>query len=147
MLTALTELCQELRNWFDRDRRTGTFEITGGSITADFLQNGQYYRIIGSIFNDGIHQFPVADLKEETFEGSVWALAIPEPVIKLSEDIEAWREKNEDVDSANMSPFQSESFGGYSYSKVSTSGQNTANGGGLSWKNVFASRMNAWRKL
>lgn len=147
MLTALTELCQELRNWFDRDRRTGTFEITGGSITADFLQSGQYYRIIGSIFNDGIHQFPVADLKEETFEGAVWALAIPEPVIKLSEDIEAWREKNEALDSANMSPFQSESFGGYSYSKGSTSGQNTANGGGLSWKNVFASRMNAWRKL
>lgn len=147
MLTALTELCQELRNWFDRDRRTGTFEITGGSITADFLQSGQYYRIIGSIFNDGIHQFPVADLKDEIFKGAVWALAIPEPVIKLSEDIEAWREKNEAVDSANMSPFQSESFGGYSYSKGSTSGQNTANGGSLSWKNVFASRMNAWRKL
>lgn len=147
LLTALTELCQELRNWFDRKRYAGTFTISGGNITADFLQTDQYYRIVGSVFNDGIHQYPSEELKSETFDGSVWALAIPEVVIKLATDIAAWRVKNEATDSANMSPFQSESFGGYSYSKASSSGQSTANSGSLSWKNVFASRMNAWRKL
>lgn len=146
MLTALTELCQELRNWFDREQRTGTFEISGGNITADFLKQGQYYRIIGSVFNDGIHQYPSGDLLSETFDGSVWALAIPAPVIKLATEITAWREKNEEAGSANMSPFQSESFGGYSYSKGG-SGNSSSSGGPMSWKDAFRSRMNAWRKL
>lgn len=147
MLSMLTELCQELHNWFDRDRRTGAFEIVGGNITADFLRDGQYFRIMGSVFSDGVHQYPAEDLPTESFYGTVWALAIPAPVIKLSEDIDAWREKNEGADSANMSPFQSESFGGYSYSKGSAGKQSGTSGGSLSWKDVFASRMNAWRKL
>lgn len=147
MLSTLTELCQELRNWFDRERHTGSFEIADGNIVADFLRDGQYFRIMGSVFSDGVHKYPAADLPAETFDGSVCALAIPAPVIKLSEDIDAWREKNEAADSANMSPFQSESFGGYSYSKGSASKQSGTSGGSLSWKDVFASRMNAWRKL
>lgn len=141
----LTELCQELRNWFDRERHTGTFTIQGGNITADFLREGQYFRIIGSIFSDGVHQYPAADLPDETFDGAVWALAIPKPVIKLSEDIDAWRGKYEAVDSAAMSPYTSESFGGYSYSKAAAG---AGSGGSASgWKAAFASRMNAWRKL
>ena len=32
----LTELCKELKNWFEREIRTGSFTITGGNITADF---------------------------------------------------------------------------------------------------------------
>ena len=28
----LTELCQELRNWFDRERYYGTFTIENGNI-------------------------------------------------------------------------------------------------------------------
>lgn len=146
MLTALTELCQELRNWFDRGRYTGTFEISGGNITADFLQEGQYYRIIGSVFNDGVHVYGTSDtLHDEIFDGAVWALAIPAPVINLATEIAAWREKYEAADSAAMSPFQSESFGGYSYSK---GGSNSSNGNtAVSWKTAFASRLNAWRKL
>lgn len=147
MLTVLTELCQEIRNYFERERHTGTFEITGGNITADFLQDGQYYRIAGSVFNDGVHQYPLGDLRSETFTGFVDALAIPAPVIKLATEIAEWREKNEAADSANMSPFQSESFGGYSYSKGSANRSSGSSGGSLSWKDVFSARMNAWRKL
>lgn len=142
----LTELCQELRNWFDRERHSGTFTITGGNITADFLAEGQYYRIIGSVFNDGVHQYPVDILRDETFDGSVWALAIPEPVIKLADEIDAWREKYEFADSAALSPFTSESFGGYSYTKSGGSGS-TADTGGVSWQNVFKTRLNRWRKI
>ena len=143
----LTELCQEIRNWFDQSRHDGTFTITGGTLTADFLQTGQYFRIVGSVFNDGVHQYPVACLHDEVFTGSVWALAIPAPVLKLSEDIDAWREKYEAADSAAMSPFNSESFGGYSYSKAgaSASAAGAVSSGG--WKAAFASRLNMWRKL
>lgn len=146
MLT-LTELCQELRNWFDRERHTGTFTIENGNLTADFLAPGQYFRVVGSIFSDGVHQYPAADLPSETFDGAVWALAIPKPVIKLATEIDEWRAKYETADSAAMSPFSSESFGGYSYSK---SGTGSADGGGTtggSWQTAFAARMNAWRKL
>ena len=145
----LTELCQELRNWFDLERKSGTFTISGGALTADFLQNGQYYRIKGSVFNDGVHRYGYeGDLEDETFDGEVWALGIPKAVIQLAEDIEAWRAKYESADSQAMSPFQSESFGGYSYSKAGGSGSGgSAASTPTGWKAVFASNLNRWRKI
>ena len=144
----LTELCQELRNWFDRERHSGTFEITGGSITAPFLVEGQYYRIIGSIFNDGVHQYGDSDLTDETFTGSVWSMAIPQAVINLAAEIAEWRAKYEDVNSAAMSPYMSENFfNDYSYTKGSAYTGNNSSGGGMSWKNTFAARLNPWRKI
>jgi len=146
----LTELCQELRNWFDRERFYGTFEITGGTLTAPFLIAGQYYRIKGSIFNDGVHKYGDAEdkLTDETFKGEVWAMAIPKAVLLLADDIAAWKAKYCAVDSEAMSPFQSESFGGYSYNKGSGS---VAVGAAAStptgWKAVFQSELNRWRKI
>lgn len=144
----LTELCQELRNWFDRERKNGTFIISGGALTADFLQEGQYFRIIGSVFNDGVHKYgdETDTLKDETFIGAVWALGIPDEVVELEEDIQAWRTAYEATDSQAMSPFQSESFGGYSYSK-SASATSGNGAGGASWRNAFKSRLNMWRKI
>lgn len=144
-MITLTELCQELHNWFDREQHTGTFTIENGNITADFLADGQYYRIMGSVFSDGVHQYPSSELRDETFEGSVWALAIPAPVIKLSTEIEAWRGKYENADSAALSPFTSESFGGYSYTKGS--GSSDGSGGGASWQSAFRAQLNRWRKI
>ena len=142
----LTELCQELYNWFEREKRSGSFRIVDGMLEADFLRPGQYFRVMGSIFNDGVHQYGNDYLNDEDFTGSVWSLAIPEAVIKLSEDIDAWREKYEAPDSSAMSRYMSESFGGYSYSKGSAI-SGTGTGGATSWRTSFASRMNAWRKL
>lgn len=141
----LTELCQELKNWFDKERHYGTFTIQDGNIVADFLQPGQYFRIVDSIFSDGVYQYPTGDLPDETFSGAVWALAIPKEVIQLSEEIDAWRKTYEATDSQAMSPYMSESFGGYSYSKGAgnSSSGNTSTG----WKNVFKSRLNMWRKI
>ena len=142
----LTELCQELNNWFEREKRSGSFRIENGMLEADFLLPGQYFRVMGSIFNDGVHQYGNDFLNDEDFTGSVWSLAIPVAVIKLSEDIDAWRAKYEAPDSSAMSPYMSESFGGYSYSKGSAI-SGTGTGGATSWRTSFASRMNAWRKL
>lgn len=139
----LTELCQELRNWFDRERHFGTFTIQDGNINVDFLAEGQYYRIVGSVFSDGVHQYPSSELRDETFEGAVWALAIPAPVIKLATEIEAWRGKYEAADSAALSPFTSESFGGYSYTK----GGSGSDGSGASWQSAFRAQLNRWRKI
>ena len=143
----LTELCQELKNWFVKEKHTGAFTITGGNITADFLKDGQYFRVLGSVFSDGVHRYQATDLPDETFKGEVWALAIPAPVIKLATEIAEWRAKNEAVDSANMSPFQSESFGGYSYSKSGGASTSGNAGDGATWQGTFRSRLNMWRKI
>lgn len=147
----LTELCQELRNWFDRNQPKyyGDFTIEDGVLVLSgdmSLKEGQYFRIIGSVYNDGVHQYGVYGdaLEDETFTGAVWAMAIPHPVLSLAKDIEAWQEKYENLDSAAMSPFVSESFGGYSYSKP----QATAKQGTMSnWRAIFAGRLNRWRKI
>lgn len=150
----LTEVCQELRNWFDRGLPKWIGKITiheDGRIDYDGnnyidLQDGQYFRIVGSVFNDGVYQYPAYDLREETFTGAVWAMAVPPAVIALCEEIGDWQKKYGGVDGVIMSPYQSESFGGYSYSK---SGSTYSNGTShaLTWQGAFGTRLNAWRKI
>lgn len=141
----LTELCQELHNWFDRERHTGTFTIEGGNITAPFLVEGQYFRIIGSLLNDGVWQYGAGGLTDETFDGAVWSLGIPLAVLDLAEEIDVWNAKYGGVEGVAMSPFTSESFGGYSYSK--TSSGSSASSQAATWQQMFARRLNRWRKL
>ena len=139
----VAELCPELHSWFEVERRSGSFRIVDGMLEADFLLPGQYFRVMGSIFNDGVHQYGTSEMNDEDFTGSVWALAIPKAVINLAQEIQEWRSKYEEAGSSAMSPFTSESFGGYSYSK----GSGSAAGSAVSWRNAFAPRMNAWRKV
>ena len=138
----LEQVLMHLKNWFlvPGGIHERTYTIEDGGITLPFLANGQYFRICGSVFNDGLHQYPEVDLKTETFDGTVWALAIPQSVIELASEIEAWQEKNGD---ASASPYQAESFGGYSYSKATDS----ASGGAVTWQTAFRSRLNNYRKL
>lgn len=148
----LTELCQDLRNWFDRgqDKWHGEIVISNGEIVFDglSLQPNQYYRIIGSLFNDGVHKYQDEndELTDETFSGSVWSMAVPPAVIALCKDIEDWQAKYGGVDGAVMSPYSSESFGGYSYSKGS-SGSANGSSAAVTWQSMFASRLNKWRKI
>lgn len=137
----LEQVLRHLNNWFLVEIHEGTFTVENGSITLPFLLTNQYFRIVGSVFNDDLHQYPAVDLTDETFTGSVWVLAVPKAVVALAEDIAAWQEKNGE---AVESPYQSESFGGYSYTKRSAgSDSGTLNG----WQDAFRSRLNDWRKL
>ena len=149
----LSDLCQELKNWFDRGqpRIHGKFEISDGKIITtgftDVIQTNQYFRIIGSVFNDGVYQYTdELVLIDETFDGAIWLMAIPKAVLDLNQDIDDWITKYCGADSEAMSPFSSESFGGYSYSK-SGSGGGSSNNLGASWQDIFASRLNMWRKI
>ena len=143
----LSELCQELKNWFDRGqpRIHGAFEISGGKITdADFtsvIKPNQYFRIIGSVFNDGVYKYTTdLVLTDEIFVGSIWLMAVPKDVIDLASEISAWITKY--GDSVN-SPYQSESFGGYSYTK-SSGGSGSSN---PTWQSAFTNQLNRWRKI
>lgn len=136
----LTELCAELRNYFVVKIHEGRFTIDGGKIAPlDFIQENQYFRIVGSIFNDGVYK-NTADLKltDEIFSGAVWSMAVPPSVVDLAAEIK----KYNDSDEAKPSAYTSESFGGYSYSKATDE-----NGAPIGWKKVFASRLNKYRRI
>lgn len=136
----LSQVLKYLKNYFVAENRLGNYKIENGSISLPFLSEGQYFRIIGSIFNDGVYQYPARGLKDEEFGGAIWALAIPNEVITLTEDIEEWQKQYR----ANAeSPYQSESFGGYSYT-LKTAGDGKS---GISWSSAFADRLNQWRKI
>lgn len=134
----LAKLLAELNNWFivPDGIHHDIFTVEGGALALPFLQDGQYFRVLGSVFNDGLYQYPFADLIDETFEGTVWALAVPKAVVELSDNIAAWQEQN-----GSNGPYTSESFDGYSYTKATTS-----KGKPLTWHEAFASDMKEWRK-
>ena len=146
----LTELCRELRNWFDRGqpKLTGDWSIRDGAFVGAIpsIQTGQYFRIMGSVFNDGVHQYPTYDLRDEDFTGAIWLMAVPRELELLSEEIEKWKALYGDVEGQAMSPYTSESFGGYSYTKSSGAGGN-GSGSGNGWKSVFADELNRYRKI
>ena len=135
----LTNLCAELRNYFETEKRFGTFTISGGSISpSNFLQDGQYFRIVGSVFNDGVHRHPAHDLTDETFDGAVWAMAVPPAVIDLATEIEEYNKS----DAGKPSSYISENFGGYGYTKATDE-----NGLPVGWRSVFKNELNKYRKL
>jgi len=143
----LNELCQELKNYFDKAQPKffGEIVIQEGKITnqefLDAVKSNQYFRIVGSIFNDGVYCFKdELSLEDETFDGAIWLMAIPKDFLALAKDIEDWQEQ---YAGALNSPFTSESFGGYSYSKAS--GKN--GGGAVTWQDAFASRLNLYRRI
>lgn len=135
----LDEILAEIRNYFVVSVHSGDFEVIGGRLSPlDFLQNGQYFRIVGSVMNDGVYRYPYSGLTDETFSGEIWALAVPPTLIALAADIEEYEKKAKET----VSPYNSESFGGYSYTKATDS-----NGSPLTWEKVFAKRLNKWRKI
>ena len=142
----LTEICAEIKNYFCKkeDIIVGDFEIVNGNIVPSVhLESGQYFRIVGSIFNDGVHQNGEELQTEPKFHGAIWKMRVPQDVITLAGNIKEWQEKNGAVDSQAMSPYTSESFGGYSYTKGSG-----ANGSGKSgWKDAFSAQLDAYRRI
>ena len=151
-MSMLTEICAEIRNYFvahEEDKHYGYFEIQGGNILPPFEILTDYVRIVGSHKNDGVHErrqggFDVED--EGKFAGAIWVMSPPPAFLDLVNDIELWVQKNGTIDSLAMSPYDSESFGGYAYSKSKTTNANGASVP-LNWQTMFASRLNIYRKI
>lgn len=148
----MTDIFQYLRNWFDRNQPKfyGKFKIEEGVITSindgDMgLKTNQFYRIIGSSLNDGVYQYGKDVLVDEDFDGAVWLMGVPNDVRQLVTEIDMWVEKYGGIDSTTMSPFQSESFAGYSYSKASGAGSSAS--AVPTWQSVFADRLGRYKKL
>lgn len=144
----LTELCGYLKNWFEQKKYIGDVTISNGIVSfagSSELLEGQYIRIVGSVFNDGVYEWKgeeaITGLKDETFDGAVWAMAVPKEVTTLLAEITTWEGK---YGTSMASPFYSESLSAnsYSYTKASPDAarQNTA-------FNAFAAKLSRWRKI
>ena len=110
--------------------------IADGTMDVPGALPGQYVRIVGSVLNDGVYQYPLTGLTDETFTGTVRLLKIEKAVLEMVPEIEAWCEKNQPT------AFTSESFGGYSYSRATDS-----SGVPAGWQKVFDSRLAPYRKM
>lgn len=137
----LEQVLDYIHNYFVRKVVRGSFTITDGKINVELL-DGQYFKIVGSVFNDGVHN-TYDNLTDEEFRGEVWAMGVPNAILEIANEIDDWMDK---YGAAINSPYQSESFGGYSYSKASAGG-NGNSGGTASWQEVFGRRLNQWRKV
>lgn len=138
----LDKLLREL-GWYRRPNKyvnqikVEKFTIEGGKIApSDFLKENDYYRIIGSRFNDGLYQYPNSDLTDEEFDGAVWVMRVPPALVTLAQQYKEELEK----ESGKPSAYISESFGGYSYTKATNS-----KGVPLNWEHLHADELNQWR--
>lgn len=141
----LEAVLKHLNNRFEAYSLTREYTVAGGVIdlSQDWLQDGQYFWVEGSVFNDGLHRWPCSDMTDEkAFRGTVCALAVPKAVVELAGEIAEWVEQNGD---ALRSPYQSESFGGYTYSMASGGGDGAS--ATATWQSQFRSDLNRWRKL
>jgi len=139
----LEEVLNYIHNYFVKEVYRGKFKIESGVLSVDFLQNGQYFKVVGSVFNDGVHKFEENDtMQDEEFVGEIWTMAVPKLVLDVVKEIETWVQQ---YGSTVDSPYQSESFGGYSYSKGS--GNSNSGASQISWRDKFGPKLNAYRKI
>lgn len=147
----LGEICAEIRNYFtyETDRHIGDWVISNGTISPNLDFPTDYFRIVGSRLNNGVHKVSELEtnpLKDEEFHGAIWIMSPPADFLQLVDEISEWQTKNGAVDSNNMSPFQSESFGGYSFTKASGSSSSGASSV-PTWQSTYASRLNLYRRI
>lgn len=150
----LSEILAFLHNYFVLDSQRGTFAIMDGFLSGCSLHfhDGQRIMVSGSGAWDGVWtwhtQAPLCDSDDqrdtpnidEEFTGAVHALGVPHDLLKKARDIRAWTEAN--AKTLN-SPFQSESFNGYSYNKGTNS-----SGGAYDWQTHFgADLFKRWGKI
>lgn len=150
----LEQVMRHVRNYFIRKHSVGNFSIRDGMLFPhDFLLDGQRFYLTGSFLNDGVYTYHPDGIKnddddvevglqDEDFSGVVYALAVPPTFIALVQQIEEWVGK---FGAVSSSPYQSESFNGYSYSKAS--GYGNSGGDGSTWQSIFKSQLNQWRKV
>lgn len=149
----LSTLCKYLNNYFPVMLKVDTFTIENGTIDLSEmleygdLHNEQYFRIAGSVFNDGVYQYTesLTGLTDETFYGSITPMAVPKEITDLLTEITAWQTAVAE-DSHATGPFTSESFGGYSYTKASGSGAGDSSDP-TTWMGHFKGRLSQWRKI
>ena len=147
-MSVLLDVLREVNNFFHYETateypyqhsETGSFVISNHVLSPvpAWLKTNQYVHIVGSVFNDGVFKYPseFTQLVDEEFYGQVYGMAIPADLLALVTEISTYITNNPD------SPYASEAFGGYSYSKAAN-----ASGRPVSWQDTFGAKLNKYRK-
>lgn len=139
----LSEICGELCNYFeDRSNiQRGEFTARGGFLFLPNVKEGQFIRIVGSTFNDGVHMYPCYTLQDETFSGTIYALQIPPELVEIATQLATSRNTAAASGEAT-NPYIMESFNGYQYTRATD-----AHGAPADWRVLYASKFDKWRKL
>lgn len=153
MLLLMTEICSNVRNYFAPTSKKddlsyihhGDYTIKDSTISGtDFLLPNQYFRITGSVLNDGVYRNTPDDLQsleDETFKGAIWEMTVPKSFIELCRDIQKFNSKVDELCLIDKG-YASESFGGYSYSLSSNAPAYMTE-----WQKRIKSNLNSYRRL
>jgi hypothetical protein len=159
----LIEMMRECRNFFElrndgfyvgNDKNPkypvveyeGDYAINTGVLSTipTAIKTGQYIAIYGSTLNDGVWKVGAsgaltgdAVAQNETFHATIYPLKVPPDFVTLATEITAWR-----TAAKESSPYVSESFLGYSYSKSQKQG-----GGTVGWQQQFSDRLAPYRRM
>lgn len=139
----ITPICHSVNNYFPKEIKTGEFELTTETAPVSML-DGQYFRVKGSILNDGVYQNnaeSLATIVPETFKGTITLMAVPKDFIGLCNEIDSFNAKIFELGMADTG-FTSESFGGYSYSKAAN-----LSGALQQQYNGIVKRLSAYRRI
>jgi hypothetical protein len=142
---ALLTVMNAINNHFISRTEARTFEISNGIIhlRGDYIP-GQYALIHGSRLNDRL--FLLSDTEytldgavdEPPFDGTAYVLSVPPGFVELCGEIKAYLEG-----AGKESPYASESVASlHSYTRATGK-----EGKPLTWEDVYAVRLNPWRRL
>ena len=148
------DICEYIHNYFvPLSADVNTYTVAGGMISPAFgAEDGDRFLICGSRRNDGVYTWHpggikddddsnAAGLRDETFAGTIRVCSIPPVLLALSGEIKAWVDANS---AALSSPYQSESFNGYSYTLKS--GGTQGGGSCLTWRDQYGKQLERWRR-
>ena len=149
----LLEICGYLKNFFVDTNYTGHITVVDGTVFCDgkeiAIAQDQYFTLVNEKAKSilGIYKYGKGELKDRDIAGAVWLMDVPDDLLALAGEITAWMEKYGGVESMALSPFNSESFAGYSYSKASGSSSDNSNNGTPMWVSQFGGRLARWRRI
>lgn len=144
-MRTVADVMRHVNNFFETGYRATTYSISGGILSPnDVLRPGMWIYISGSFFWDGVWKIGEGwklegapeNAADDTFVGRVYFLAPPADFLALCDEIAEYNEKNA------VSPYQSESFGEYSYTRATGK-----DGGVLGWQQAFADRLRPFRRM
>ena len=141
MAVSVAAVMRQINNFFEVGHNDGVTVISGNAIVP--APGAPYCCIKGSMFHDGVWQVCGGRLQDmpgllpdEEFNGRVWLLSPPADFLALCEEISAYDDKNP------AGAYQSESFGGYSYTR-----RFVGNSSSSAWQDVFAGRLMQYRRM
>lgn len=149
----LTEICAYLKNYFDYGKFIGHIIVSDGVPYCDgeeiAIEDGQYFALFRQHFCLGVFKkgTDLVGTTKDIERGAVWLMDISQAVLDLAKEIADWQALYGAVDGTMLSPYTSESFGNYSYSKRGSGSSDGSGGGSPSWQDTFAARLALYRKI